>query len=410
MSRHSTRARAALQALAERDPAIGALSLWCAHRDVEDGPAAATQGTTIRYGPGFDALPRHEQEGLAAHHILHAALRHSARMEAMAARQPDRFDAETWNMAADAIVNEALMLAGYALPRPAVGLVELLVGLAGESLPPEQALAEWDADRLYIRLMQGPEAQERAGEHARTRAFRPDLSPEAAPEDSGQSAADWRQHLARAMQAGRMAGRGIGRFGHRIADLPVPETPWEVVLRRIVTRAVTDAPQTSPTRPARRWIAAEAEAQKHATPAPAFEPGQRRARDIPRIVVGLDTSSSIDAGRMAQFMGEVAGIARRTGAEVHVIPFDEAAEPPLRLDVGRWQGQLAGLVTRRGGGTDFRPALAAAMGLAPSVIVMLTDLEGPMGPAPRGVPVLWAVPDAGVVPEVAFGQVVSLAR
>ena len=37
------------------------------------------------------------------------------------------------------------------------------------------------------------------------------------------------------------AGRGIGAAGLRLADLPEPSTPWEVILRRLVTRAFRHA-------------------------------------------------------------------------------------------------------------------------------------------------------------------------
>jgi predicted metal-dependent peptidase len=130
---------------------------------------------------------------------------------------------------------------------------------------------------------------------------------------------------------------------------------------------------------------------------------------MPRVVVGLDASSSIDAARLGMFVGEVAGIARRMAAELWVIAFDEAARPAVRLDPAAWRGQLAALDLPRGGGTSFAPAIAAACALRPSVIVMLTDLEGETGPAPRGVPVIWAVPDRVAVTP-AFGRVLSLAR
>src|SRR6056297_3307390 len=143
--RHSARARAALETLVEEDPAIAALSLWCAHRD---GEATGTRGTTISYGPEFEALPAHEQRGLAAHHVLHVALRHSARLSETGARLGPGFDAARWNLAADALVNEAVQLAGHALPRPAVTASGLLAE-AKRQTTPEAALAEWDVDRLY---------------------------------------------------------------------------------------------------------------------------------------------------------------------------------------------------------------------------------------------------------------------
>ncbi len=412
MTRHSLRASAALRGLVATDPAMAALSLWCDHRDGE-GSTARTAGTMITYGPGFDALPRHEQTGVAAHHILHVALRHGARMSAMAARLGDRFDAEVYAIAADAVVNEALVQSGYAMPRPALTLTGLL-GDLGTLVPAAEALAKWDVDRLYIRLMQdGPgsgRAADRAKQHVKTLVFEPDLN-EAERKAEAAEAADqalWRQHLAQAMEAGRLAGRGIGLLGHRLADLALPETPWEVVLRGLVTRAVTTGAQPTYRRPARRWVAMEAEARRWGGPVPAFEPGQLRRTEVPRVVVGLDASSSVDETRLEMFVAEIAGIARRMAAEIWVIPFDDAPRDAVRLDPARWRTQLAALVLPRGGGTSFAPVIAAALALGPSVIVVLTDLEGETGPAPRGVPVIWAVPDA--MPAPPYGRVLSLAR
>lgn len=417
MTRHSARATVALRSLHETDVAMAALSLWCDHRDGDgDAAAAFTKGTTIAYGPAFEALPQHEQIGLAAHHILHVALRHTRRMAVMEERFGTAFDAEVYNLAADAVVNEALVQAGYALPRPALTLTTLLKQVMGIAPSPAQALAEWDVDRLYVRLMQhGPgegRAADRAKAHARQTVFVDDMTPDAprgAPEASGEDAL-WRQHLSRAMEAGRMAGRGIGLLGHRLADVPVPTTPWEVVLRGLVTRAVMQAPRPSWRRPARNWVAMEAEALAAGGPVPAFQPGVQRLSGVPRVVVALDASSSIDDARLAMFVGEVAGIARRGGAELWVIPFDEAALPPVRLDPAAWRAGLAAVDLPRGGGTSFAPVIAQAGALSPSILVVLTDLGGEVGPAPRGLPVIWAVPDATGLSPPPFGRVLTLAR
>ena len=120
---HSKRAARALQSLTESDPAIAALSLWCRHRD---GESTATSGDLITYGPDFEDLLPHEQSGLAAHHVLHVALRHPARMADLQTRLGQGFDESLYNLVADAIVNEALLAADHALPRPAVRLTELL--------------------------------------------------------------------------------------------------------------------------------------------------------------------------------------------------------------------------------------------------------------------------------------------
>ena len=406
---HSSRAARALRALAEADPAIAALSLWCRHRD---GEMTRTSGDMITYGPDFAALAPHEQMGLAAHHILHVALRHPARLAALQDRLESGFDAELYNLVSDALVNEALLLADHALPRPAVRLTELLAQALGKTVTPEEALAEWDVDRLYFALSKtdggSGGAREEAPSYAAAQAFENDLDPapgEADAAGEAEQAARWRQHMTRAMDAGRQAGRGIGRIGHRLADVPEPRIPWEMLLRRLLTQAVTVMPQASPRRPARRWIAGSAQAVRTGTPEPGFQPGQRPLTDVPRIVVGLDASSSIDDARLRLFWAEVMGIARRLRAELHLLVFDDEIRHRQRIDPAQVRFDLPELP--RGGGTAFVPVIAEAHRMAAAALVMLTDLEGEAGRPPKGFPVIWVVPDPGAT-EPPFGRLVDM--
>ena len=443
---HSPRASAALRRLGEDDPALGALALWCGPRDAdgedapEPGALAWTDGRTIWYAPGFADLPAHEQVGLAAHQVLHVALRHPARARALGARLG--LGEALFNIAADAIVNETLTQAGHALPRPAV----LLTPLLAETLGREQAaaLAKWDAEALTLALArdggggrrgrpgkagdgQGGDGQGgrgtgadgmtgRAMAHAAGRGFRRDL--QATGEGDGrrpgtdaeaEAAVEWQGRLARALAAGRAAGRGIGALQTPLADIPRSDLPWEVVLRGLVTRAVLHRPAPSFQRPTRRWIAGEADARARGRPVPAFEPGLAPVSGAPRLAVAVDCSTSIDDARLALFAGQIAGIGRRCGAEVHVLPFDTAVLGSRQMRGAAWEDEIRSLPLARGGGTDFGPVMAAAAGLAPSAIVGLTDLDGPFGPPPGRVPVIWAVPDdPPALPP--FGRVISLAR
>ena len=409
-ARHSRRAAPALQALAEADPAIAALALWCRHRDGEE---TRSSGDLIHYGPAFETLALHEQMGLAAHHVLHVALRHGARMADLSARLGPAFDRALYNLAADALVNEAVLLGDHALPRPAVRLCDLLDKALSLRLSPQEALADWDVDRLYFALTgtgeNGREARRQAQSYAAAQGFAEDLDAEASapgtPENA-EAAARWRQHLARALQAGRQAGRGIGRLGHRLADIPAPRQPWELLLRRLVGAALMVAPRPSPFRPARRWIAASAEAARLGRPEPGFAPGTRLFSDMPRVVVGLDASSSIDDARLALFWAEVTGIARRLRAELHVLVLDDDIRHRQRLAPGEQRPVLPELP--RGGGTAFAPVVAEALGLGASALVMLTDLEGDTGPPPpRGMRVIWAVPAPGAR-QPPFGRLVDM--
>lgn len=386
---HSERARTALAHLSQRDPALGHLALWCLHRD-GDGKTR-TEGDAIVYGPDFSALPLAEQVGLAGHHVLHVALRHGARQGALAVRLGEGFDATLFNLACDALVNETLLRAGHALPRPAVRACEL----AAEALRPppeaESLLAEWDAERLYMAL-RNPDgsgsARDRARDYGTVRGFRRDLRSGGAGEDRAASEEEWRGRLTRALETGRAAGLGIGRAAGPFADLPGGRIPWERLLRRLLARALTGRPRLSHRRPANRWIAAEDDARRLGRPVPVFEPGLLRDHMRPRIAVALDTSSSIPDASLSLFAAEAVSIARRFDAEIRLLAFDTDVHADITVAHGDLLGALRRQPVRRGGGTSFVDVVARAASPAPSALVVLTDLEGAFGADPQ-LPVIW---------------------
>ncbi|RDC74151.1 hypothetical protein DLJ49_05670 [Rhodovulum sp. 12E13] len=433
---HSRRATRALQKLAEADPAFAALSLWVDHRDADtgapeetrlDGDAEApawTDGRTVFYGPGFEAHDLDLQVGLAAHQILHVALRHPARDRALALRLGPKHDSRLFNVAADALVNETLIQAGYVLPRPCLTLAPLLSRALGESTPTAAALAKWDAEALTLALMQArggsrtggkgegdaPAEGGEGGEDGRERgagadearaqaaqaAFAPDIDPSAtagggAAEDA-EDDAEWRQRLSRALEEGRLAGRGLGALGFRIADLPRSDVPWERHLRALAARALQDEPRAAWARPSRRWTGMEAEARAARRPVPVYEPGRTRGRPIPRVVVGIDASSSVDDARLSMFMGQVAGIARRAAAELHLMVFDDEVRSVAKVPPGGAESWLRRQPLARGGGTSFDDLFARAAALDPAVLIVLTDLDAPVPRKVRDLPVIWAVP------------------
>lgn len=401
---HSRRAAAALARMPEVDPAVAALALWCRHRD--DPGSTRTRGDTILYGPAFAALSLPEQTGLVAHHVLHVALRHSGRADALAVRLGADFDRDRFALACDGLINDVLIEGGHAVPRPAVRASELIARVAGPSVDAGAILADWPAERLYLALLHAPRRDEArdadaADGYARDKRFSPDL--EGDPQDES-SADEWRMRLEQAFATGRAAGTGIGPVLRRFADLPLARTPWEVRLRRLLLRAVSDHPRRSHKRPAQGWIARQAEARSAGGPVPVFEPGPARDARRPRVVVALDTSSSITQVQLDLFAAEALAISRRCGAETHLLAFDTQVHTRARLD----RAALDALEMRRGGGTDFAGVIAEAARLAPSIAVVLTDLDGPAGPAP-GFPVLWAVPHAPASAPP-FGTVLEMDR
>jgi hypothetical protein len=417
----SARASVPLQMLMELDPAFGSLALWLNHADA-DGPGpegagapAWTDGRTVFYGPGFAALAPREKVGIAAHQILHVALRHAPRGRRMRRRFGEDFDPLVWNIATDALVNETLLLGGLALPKPCVLLSELLKTALGEDASPEEAIGAWDVEKLYVRLLRpgrGEGGPSRARRYGAARAFRPDLSVEALRggdgEDDGEGEdAEWAQRLAAAR-----AGARRGVLSRTIADMPMVRTPWEVILRGRIARAIAERPRPSHSRPARRWIGMDADARRRGAPLPGFELGAARRPDRPRIAVAVDVSTSIPESTLRRFAAEIASVGRRTGAEVVAIVFDDGVLSETRLDGPNWEREVSALVFGRGGGTSFVEAIDRIAASGAAIGVVLTDLDGPFGPPPRRPPILWAIPDTappdGCDPP--FGQVLSLAR
>lgn len=371
------------------DPAIAALALWCQHRDA-DGPTR-TSDNQILYGPTFEALPFPEQTGVLAHHVLHVALRHSSRAAAMAERMGSAFIPKMYNLASDAIVNEVLIQGGHTLPRPVVRASELLSQVTQPDAT-DTLLENWDTDRLYLALTsvtsgKSESAEGAANAYALSKNWNEDLDQGAEPDAEPEV---WSARVSEAFETGRSAGTGIGAVLHHFADLPQAGIPWEVHLRRLIVRAVSEVPRLSHKRPSHRWIAMESEARAAGGPVPVFQPGRARDDLRPRLIVGLDTSSSITDTQLSLFAAEAIVLSRRSGAEAHVLGFDTEVHTRILMDR---PDVLKSIPFRRDGGTDYAEIFNIAAALDPSLVVMLTDLDAPLGPKPD-FPVIWAVPKA----------------
>lgn len=399
---HSVRVQPALARLPEVDPAIAALALWCTYRDGDQ--ATFTEGDTIWVGPEFPLLPISEQTGLIAHHVLHVALRHSGRKAATRERYGAQFRAETYDLACDALVNEALLQGGHAIPRPAVRAADIVARLPVDKRP-KNVLAEWDSDTLYSAMAEAS-AGRQSGDgdafesYARTQGFEPDLH----DSDPDKAEADiWAGRVEEAMSAGNRAGSGIGAILTLFADLPKAVVPWEVRLRRMLWKALAQHPRQTHRRPARAWLARDALARQLRGAQPVFEPGLARDVRRPRLVIALDTSSSIEKPTLDLFAAEAISMVRRTGAEVHLLGFDTEVHSRSRIVD---HAAMSALAMRSGGGTDFDPVLEEAQSLDPSLIVVLTDL-GATARVPISAPLLWATPSQPSCPP-GFGDLLIM--
>ena len=141
-----------------------------------------------------------------------------------------------------------------------------------------------------------------------------------------------------------------------------------------------------------------------------MEPGFGGVKTVPRLVVIVDVSGSIDKELMARFAREIEAITRRLEAGLvlvigddrvqRVVHFEPADLKPARLD-------LQAIGFKGGGGTDFTPLLEEADRHRPDLAVVLTDLEGPARFRPRW-PVIWAVPESCAAAVAPFGRKLGL--
>jgi predicted metal-dependent peptidase len=450
----------AVQRMVEYAPSTGGLALWVRHHDtgaLDDAspapPPVTTDGLTLRYGPGFAALPLAQQTGWVAHEVLHIALRHPQRYLALQAVLGD-VDLTLFNTCADAVVNSALShLAWLQLPEDGVTLDKLLEATLALAQPVEISLLEWDVERLYRALddrrpargggaRREPDAQARSGgsdgegrsaqasdqppredgpraararedgpRAARARALgaatardlRPSADTREAPEAEAEAAREWGERLLR-------AHAGDGEFSMLrtlLADLPRTRTPWQQVLRTQLARALTPKLGVSWSRPARSYIANQGRnAAGHRLP---WEPGFSMARRVPRLAVVVDVSGSIDEAVLRRFASEIDAITRRLEAGLTLVVGDDRVRAVTHSEPGRSRllEHGAELVFEGGGGTDFTPMLEEADRHRPDIGVVLTDLEGPANFRPRW-PVIWAVQAQHAAAVPPFGRLLVL--
>jgi predicted metal-dependent peptidase len=451
----------AVQRMVEHAPSSGGLALWVHHRDQSDeapadatphAPPVTTDGHTIFYSAAFEHLPLPQQAGHVAHQVLHIALRHAQRYQALQQRTGDA-DLQLFNVCADAIVNSALAHLGWLqLPAGAVQLDALLSQALGIRLDAEAALLAWDVERLYRAVddrQTGPAlpsqdaktadrrpgggagaAQQKPGSgagaadagsdkpspgsarsdgpraarvRALARADAADLKPgpgtRSAPEDEAESAREWCERLQRAH-----AGDGPHSMLRTLmADLPRPRTPWEQALRAQLAHGLAQRPGLSWSRPSRSWLANQGRsAAGRRLP---WEPGTTASRTVPRLVVVVDVSGSIDTELMDRFASEVESMSRRLEAGLVLVVGDDRVQRVEAFEPGR--SGLRDVAFRGGGGTDFTPLLEEAQRHRPDITVVLTDLQGPARVRPRS-PVIWAVPEAHRDAVPPFGRLLVL--
>ncbi len=426
----------AIQRMVEFAPSTGGLALWVkhqAHPPEAAAPLVSTDGNTLFYGRGFEALSIAEQTGLVAHEVLHIALRHPQRFLELKALLGDA-DVQLFNICADAIVNSALSHLGWmALPRASIYLDLLLKNTLGIDQTIEKSLLEWDVERLYRaiddRRPQSGDGKARTGtgetkgaseaqskpfaarrdgvKSARARALGaqtmidllPAPDPHAPPEAEAEQTRLWSERIER----GHAGDGEYSMLCTLLADLPRVHTPWEQILRAHLARYLSSKPGISWSRPTRSYMANQGRCGPHGRLP--WEPGFGTSKLVPRLVVIVDVSGSIEDDLLERFALEIESMTRRLEADLVLVIGDDCVRRVDHFEPGL--SDLRAIAFNGRGGTDFTPLLLEADKHRPDMAVILTDLQGPADFHPRW-PVIWAVPETHNKAVQPFGRKLAL--
>lgn len=450
-----------LESAIEHLPGLASLALWCRFSDADDDDEeviAYTDGSTIYAGAKYEEFDAKKRRFICLHEILHIALCHPQRAEQLRKRDVD-FNAELLNVAADAIINSSLenltaletpsdawTLAGLwrvldetitekekaanaaNLPASASNVITLHYSYGGQSQSKKIAnltRAEftrancWSCEELYYFLK--AQTQSRAnfsacliaayGKDALGGDLRPgdaggeqtDFDERANESESGRTRTtndkrEWQQRLS------LLRGTVPELFQRLAGELPKVETPWEQILRSVVQTAFQEATINDYSRPSRRWLAMEKGYAVRAGVNLPFAPSIKKKRGT-RLAVALDTSGSIDEGLLARFLAEIAGLCQINQRNLILLIGDAKLHSTVEIDWTDAGNELSRIKYTGGGGTDFRPLIAAAAEYEPDALIYLTDLFGETGSEPD-FQVVWAA--HGICGTAPWGDLIKL--
>ena len=397
---------------------------------------AWTDGKTLGFNPVYvNALPEKTLQGLLAHLVLHAALKHPA-------RRKDR-DPSIWNMACDHTINWVLIEAGFRLPEGYLDdpdyrhlPVETVYECIRNRNRDESGNGTADpgaGDRGDGQEMDGEGADgEKVAGDSETEGEDGSVAPEtddggdagsSGDEDGdsdteetgggdpggtgevrdGENAADGQDPMAgddtldaivaRALLASRDEGSLPAEVERLVRDALEPAMDWRLLLSRFIDQTARDDHAWFP--PNRRYL-------HQGLYLPSV-----KSENCDQIVIVVDTSGSISDRELALFSGEISAILSAFPGEILIMGCDTKVGSVERLSAVDlpFTPNFKG-----GGGTDFRAPFRFLEheGITPRCLIYLTDLACSRYPDEPGFPVLWAVCGTDAVTEPEFGEIVRM--
>lgn len=354
MSKHTTRLAKCKTRLLLNQPFWGSLALpltWEVADNIDGHPVDTAAVTTSKavFNPDFmDTLTDKEMEFLLAHEVGHCMFDHMSRLKGR--------NGEVWNQAADYHLN-------YILVESKIGAMPK-VGLYNADYVKKFPTTE----QLYTHLLQEQQQeQQEQGKGGKSKPQQGKGNLDQMVESDGDEAQQrkdrdtWRQRVAAAATAAKIAGSDLGSLRGVIDQILNPKVPWADVLRDFIVRVRSD--ERSYARPNRRYPSGINGLLMPTTSGEA----------IGEIAIAVDCSGSVTEKALQEFATEITAITNDLlPAKTHVVYFDSVVSHHDEYD--RYEDPE--ITMHGGGGTAFSPVFRFLddQSISPDVVVFLTDL------------------------------------
>ena len=347
-----TRARTAL--LIDQ-PFFGTLSMRLKLVEDDSIPTLCVNGKTVQYNAAFiNSLEHDLVKSALAHEVMHCILNHVGVNSRGAG-----FDRMKWNWAADYAVNGILKKAGFTL---------------GDGWLYDVQYDDKSAEHIYNLIPTPPPSPQKAPSKGTPGPIDGLEDGTSDPAVQSEQDAEWKVAAVQAANAAKAVGKlsaGIEQF---IEEMKQSKVDWKATLRRFISQVSKD--DYSWQRPSRKMLSAGF-----------YLPGLY-SETMGHVVIASDESGSIDPELMTAFSTEIRAIQEDLRPEkITLMHFDTEVRKTETF------GPNDPFIMKRfaNGGTDFCPAIEAAVNLPdrPVCMIYLTDLYGGFPETAPDFPVLW---------------------
>lgn len=324
-------------------------------------PTACTNGKDVIYGRAFvDGLNDKELAFLVLHEAMHKAYRHLMVWQKIAKENP-----LLANLAMDYVIN--LQLVDYNKP----DVIQMPRDKDGNLMGAlDEKYRGMDTKQVYDLLKQEMENQPEDGQgqegqgDGKSKCL-DDHDWENAQEMSEEEKEKLAGEIDQALREGAMlAGKMNGNLSKEMDELLHPKVDWKEALREFVKTAMMGNDRSTWRKPHKRYIGMNIVMPSY------------HSEKIGRIAVGVDTSGSIGATELSQFLGEVKSICDEVKPEgIDLLYWDSRVAKHEVYNGNEVETLTDATKPAGGGGTEpgCVPQYMTKNNLIPECTVMLTD-------------------------------------